>query len=221
MRPGSIMRKLVIAPVLARSTLADAKVLDLGGYDGSMTEELSARGAHVTVVDLDPRGIEIARGKGLGGVCASADAVPFPDAHFDLVICCDLLQSVPHEAEAPIFKEIGRVLKPSGLLVFTVPDSALKLPFVDMAAAYENWVSHPGITSERVRELAAIGKLEILESRDYFGLMSRLYYAVAFYKNLPRRGTRLKRAVFKRLIDAESLWCVAPQAHMIVARPKA
>lgn len=220
MRPGSIMRKHIIAPALAKRDPRGLRVLDLGGFDGSMTAHLAADGAHVTVLDLDAVGIEQAKARGLDGVVGSADRIPFPDATFDLVVCCDLLQSVPHDVEEPIFREVARVLKRDGALVLTVPDLSLHLPFVALDKMHASWHSREGLTADRLRELAARAGIEIVEQRDYFGLISRLYYAMVFFKNLPPRGTRIKRKLFKQLIAAEQLWCPRPQAHLIVARPR-
>lgn len=214
------MRNIVVGPLLAKYVRPGGHVLDLGGYDGSATEELVARGARVSLVDLDRAGIEIARTKGIDAICASAEALPFPDRHFDVVVCCDLLPSVPLASEEQVFREMVRVLKPDGVLIFTVPDESLHLPFVDMKAAYVSWRSRHGISKERLSYLAELAEVEVLSSRDYFGLATRLYYGLAFYRNLPPGGTRVKRALWRHLVAGERWFCFAPQAHLIVARPR-
>src|SRR5215813_1061146 len=135
-RPGSVMRNIVIGRLLTKYVRTGASVLDLGGYDGSATEELVSRGVHVSLVDLDQVGVDIARSRSIDAVCASADAIPFPDHSFDLVVCCDLLPSVPLESEERVVREASRVLKGHGVLILTVPDENLHLLFVDMDAAY-------------------------------------------------------------------------------------
>jgi len=214
------MREIVLGPLLDKHVGLDFEVLDLGGYDGSITQGLQAGGARVTLVDLDEAGVRTARENGLNAVCAPAEQIPFPDRTFDIVVCADLLPSVPVESEEKIFREIGRVLKPNGLLFLTVPDAALRLPFVDMKDAYTTWRAREGVSLSRLSHLVDIAGIQVLRSREYFGLPSRLYYALAFYLNLPRGGTRVKRAVWRYLAKAESWWCPAPQAHLIVARPK-
>src|SRR5688572_6130717 len=117
MRPGSLMRNVIVGPLLDEHVRPGDQVLDLGGYDGAVTAPLRDKGATVSVVDLDEDGIRAANNRGLNGVVAPAENVPFADGYFDLVVCCDLLPAVPLESEEKIFREIGRVLKPSGVLI--------------------------------------------------------------------------------------------------------
>ncbi|MFN0247170.1 MAG: class I SAM-dependent methyltransferase [Kofleriaceae bacterium] len=212
------MRNLLVHPLLDKHAGVASDVLDLGGYDGAVTADLASRGANVMLVDLDEEGIRRARAKGINGIVAPAESVPAADRSFDVIVCCDLLPSVPVESEEKIFREIGRVLRPDGVLIMTVPDARLKLPFVDMTAAYESWLSRTGVTAERLHHLVQVGGLEIVEKHDYFGIATRLYYALAFFKNIPPRGTRLKRAVWPYIVKGEQYWCPRPQGHLIVAR---
>ncbi len=197
-----------------------AAVLDLGGFDGSVTEHLLARGANVTLIDLDEDGVAQAVARGLDGVVASATEIPFPPRSFDVVVCCDLLPCIPVDLHEQVFREISRVLKPDGRLIMTIPDIALSLPFVDMKKAYASWRSMEGLSRERIEELAKLAGVELLSSREYFGLPARLFYALAFFLNVPRRGTRVKRTLWRFVVKGENYWCPAPQAHLIVGRPR-
>lgn len=219
MRPGSLMRNAIVAPILEEHVHDGAEVLDLGGFDGSTTEALVRR-ARVTLVDLDEEGVRLAKSRGLNAITASAEKIPSPDASFDVVVCCDLMPSVPHEAEEPIFREIGRVLKPSGVLVMTVPDANLHLPFANMNEVYESWRAREGLSSDRLHQLLELANVRVEKWSDYFGLPARLYYSLAFFKNVPRRGTRLKRKVWKYIVAGDQLWSPAPQAHLVVARAR-
>ena len=80
------MRSIVVGPMLDAHVRAGSRVLDLGGFDGSVTEHLLARGARVTLVDLDEDGVRKACARGLDGVVASATEIPFPDRLFDVVV---------------------------------------------------------------------------------------------------------------------------------------
>jgi len=74
-------------------------------------------------------------------------SLTFRDASFDIFVTQDVLEHVPEPDRA--FAEIGRVLKPGGIHVFTVP-------------------CHDSPTRERAR-IAADGSLELLLEPEYHG----------------------------------------------------
>lgn len=60
------------------------------------------------------------RGQALDGLrCEDLEKLTFPDGSFDLVLSSDIFEHVRHPWVA--FGEVGRVLRPGGLHVFTVP----------------------------------------------------------------------------------------------------
>lgn len=98
-----------------------ASVLDVGcgtGYvNGYLAESVSLQ--YNLGFDLDPGAIRLARqlspGAGhIGWFCASAEAVPLPDASVDHVICRVVL---PLCNVAQVIAEIARVLRPGGTAV--------------------------------------------------------------------------------------------------------
>ena len=56
-----------------------------------------------------------------GGIVAhaTAEALPFPDEAFDLVMAMDIIEHV--DDDEPVFKELARVLRPGGALVLSSP----------------------------------------------------------------------------------------------------
>lgn len=109
----------------------DARVLEVGcGSTGLIFFFGSENG-----VGLDPLADHYARlfpawhGR-VRTVAAGGEAIPFPDAAFDIVLC----DNVVDHAEGPrrIVEEIARVLAPGGLLYFTVH---VHHPFYRAAAA--------------------------------------------------------------------------------------
>ena len=108
------------------------KVLDLGCGEGrhAITAYLLAD-VHVTGLDLSEDDLTTARTRlsEFGGETsatksctfakASGLAIPFPDDHFDKVICAEVLEHVPEYQG--MLAEIKRVLKPGGLFAVSVP----------------------------------------------------------------------------------------------------
>lgn len=97
-------------------------VLDLGCAGGFMAEALAGRGARVT--GIDPAGEAIAaarlRAERMGQVIrydvGVGEALPYPDAAFDRVVCVDVLEHV--QSLPQVLAETVRVLRPGGLFLF-------------------------------------------------------------------------------------------------------
>jgi SAM-dependent methyltransferase len=89
------------------------QLLDVGSADGPSVAWM--RGDHRrTAIDVDPRGLKPGE-----GVCASALALPFGDATFDVVGAFDVLEHCEPESQA--LTELTRVLQPGGRLLMSVP----------------------------------------------------------------------------------------------------
>lgn len=99
-------------------------VLDLGCGTGTlailMAERVGPEG-RVVGIDLSPRMLATARRKGSGSNLtfreANAEALPYPDASFDVVTATYTLHEMPRQARANALRECRRVLKPEGRLV--------------------------------------------------------------------------------------------------------
>jgi ubiquinone/menaquinone biosynthesis C-methylase UbiE len=100
-----------------RDLLAGAvgRVLEIGAGTGLNIAHYPP-GATVTYTEPDPHMARRLRAKGVEVVEASADALPFPDASFDVVVSTLVLCTVPDVPAA--LAEIRRVLKPDGKLLF-------------------------------------------------------------------------------------------------------
>ncbi len=96
--------------------------LDIGCGGGLLAEEFSRLGLKVTGIDPSATSLETARahardsGLDIGYCRGEAEALPFRDASFDLVYCCDVLEHV-RDLDRSI-AEAARVLKPGGLYLF-------------------------------------------------------------------------------------------------------
>jgi 2-polyprenyl-6-hydroxyphenyl methylase/3-demethylubiquinone-9 3-methyltransferase len=101
----------------------DLKVFDLGCGGGLMSEAYARRGARVTGVDPSSASLEVARshahesGLSIRYARGCGEAIPFPNASFDLVSCCDVLEHVDDLDTAS--RQIARVLRPGGLFFST------------------------------------------------------------------------------------------------------
>jgi len=109
---------------------AGQRVLDVGCGGGFTCEFLAQRGAQAWGIDPSSACIAAARVHGAAAdfsityKVATAEALPFPDCHFDRVICVDVLEHVADPQQA--IAEISRVLKPGGLFCFDTINRTLR-----------------------------------------------------------------------------------------------
>ncbi|MGH7265719.1 MAG: methyltransferase domain-containing protein [Candidatus Rokuibacteriota bacterium] len=116
------------------------RVLDVACGTGVVARLAAQRvgtGGSVAGLDVNPGMLAVARSASPPGVSfewheASAEAMPLPDAAFDVVLCQMGLQFVPDRPAA--LREMRRVLAPGGRLILNVPGPAPP-PFVIMAEA--------------------------------------------------------------------------------------
>ena len=112
------IQKYLDAELGTNGAASTRRVLDLGGGAGNMAHHLAHYG-EVTSIEYNPRPIPIAQQRGVMTAQGSGDALPFPDATFDLVALLDTVEHIPDELG--VFAECARVLKPGGVLLVTVP----------------------------------------------------------------------------------------------------
>lgn len=96
---------------------AGERALDVGTGTGHLALALAREGLQVTGLDASPAMLVVARAKG-GDVAwreGLAEALPFPDGHFDLVVSLTALEFVRDRRRA--LAEMVRVCRPGGRVV--------------------------------------------------------------------------------------------------------
>jgi len=110
--------------VLARLNinLNGKRALDVGCGGGLLAEEFVTLGCHVSGVDASSASVASARahaeqfGLAIDYRVARGEALPFADASFDIVYCCDVLEHV--DDLNAVLAESARVLKTGGVYLF-------------------------------------------------------------------------------------------------------
>jgi ubiquinone/menaquinone biosynthesis C-methylase UbiE len=120
---GMSYAEMLQCVVEAANVVPDAQVLDVGAGTGALSLAIAQRLTEGRVVGIDPteemlrRAQDNARATGLASRIefrqASAEALPFPDASFDVVVSSIALH---HTIVRRSLTEMARVLKPGGCL---------------------------------------------------------------------------------------------------------
>lgn len=98
------------------------RVLDVGCGGGYLPEELTRLFSQVSGVDLSRASVAAALAHArltdlqISYRVARAESLPFADASFDLVTCCDVLEHVDDLDRT--LAEAARVLKPGGIFIY-------------------------------------------------------------------------------------------------------
>ncbi len=141
--------------------LAGARVIELGCGAAGLVRKLVQRfpGALVTALEIDPvqHRKNLASGhEGIEFVEAGAQAIPLPDARFDLALMLKSLHHVPADLMDRAFDEARRVLRPGGLLYVSEPVFAGELNEVQRLYNDEQVVR--GLAIEAIGRAVASGR---------------------------------------------------------------
>ncbi|MEO1192359.1 MAG: class I SAM-dependent methyltransferase [Pseudomonadota bacterium] len=107
---------------------AGRRILDVGCGEGALVRHFARNGAEA--VGIDPLGQAIARAKaaeptpGASFLSGGGEALPFPDADFDVVCFFNSLHHVPQPLMAQALSEAKRVTKPEGMIAVLEPVAA-------------------------------------------------------------------------------------------------
>lgn len=98
------------------------RLLDVGCGKGLFLDAMRRRGWEVAGVDFTPAAVSIARERfGLDVFEGTFEQAKYPNASFDVVTLWNVIEHVP-DPPATI-REIGRVLRPGGLVVMATPNA--------------------------------------------------------------------------------------------------
>ncbi len=156
-------------------------VLDIGCGGGLLAEELARLGCRVTGVDPSEASLAVARdhaeraGLEIEYLSGSGEALPVPDASFDIACCCDVLEHVRDVDR--VIAETSRVLRPGGLYLYDTINRTVPSRLVLIKVLQEwSWTSlvPPDLHDWRwfIRPQELVGAMERhgLRSLGYTGL---------------------------------------------------
>lgn len=117
--PPSFIGQLMAPYAFLKPRCAGKRILDVGFGDGGGAALLAEVAATVVGIDTAPGDIPRALAKyprpNVAFLQMDATRMTFPDASFDVVCSCQVIEHVPEPSLLQYLREIARVLKPDGL----------------------------------------------------------------------------------------------------------
>jgi ubiquinone/menaquinone biosynthesis C-methylase UbiE len=124
---AAAMRRQALVPLrrlLIERGARHARLIDIACGTGRFLREIKTNYPRlpVTALDLSPYYLDEARGSlapwsDVSFIEASAAAVPSADASFDAVMSCYLFHELPAKERRAVAREMGRIVKPGGLVI--------------------------------------------------------------------------------------------------------
>jgi 2-polyprenyl-6-hydroxyphenyl methylase/3-demethylubiquinone-9 3-methyltransferase len=159
-------------------------VLDVGCGGGFLAEEFARDGFTVTGIDPAARSLEAARKHTAANNLAidywegKGEALPFPDASFDIVACCDVLEHV--DDLNLVISEVARTLKPGGVFCFDTVNrtwvSKVAMIKISQDWSFTSWTQpnlHVWEKFIKPAELIAVMNRSGLANQELKGISSR------------------------------------------------
>jgi SAM-dependent methyltransferase len=143
-----------LAGAVGHHATSGERVLDLGCGTGELARYMAFMGLHATGCDISPEMLSHAAAADQSGAVGWVQldpnwrTLPFDADTFDVVVAASVLEYV--DSPDDFLRECARVLRPSGILLCTVPDPAHPMRWLEwlagktlalapLRAASENW----------------------------------------------------------------------------------
>jgi len=188
-RGGVDARGRVVEEVAA---VQPRRVLEVGCGWGELAEWIArATGADVVAVDLSPRMVELARGRGVDASLGDVQALPFDDGSFDVAVAAWMLYHVPDLDRG--IAELARVLRPGGRLVAATNSRLHLIELRELVGSgpspltfsRESGDEQLGRCFARVRRIDTEGRLEFADRTEVEDYVRASISMSPFVDNLP------------------------------------
>jgi SAM-dependent methyltransferase len=190
----------LVVSLLRDAGKIDGDILDLGAGRGRLTRLLSKErdrrglpaGKGLAACDIDATrfkadGVTLVR-------CDVDDGLPFPDAAFDAVAAIEVMEHT--RAPYRVLEEISRVLRPGGLVVFSVPNVGHMVSRITFAfSGHYHMFPSPSAKPENAgRKCGHIAPLPF--QYWHYGLRAANFSGIRLHPDRFKKGAAILAALF-------------------------
>lgn len=161
----------------------DIRFLDIGASSGYMVQAALEAGVQAYGIEPGSSGVALAKERGIELLQATAEQLPFPDNHFDIVHSHHVFEHVASPMLSA--QEAFRVLKPGGIVLIEVPNQFDNIRF------WRDVVFKR--VSQRKRDIRSIHHLSFFSKKSMYDLLTRSGFknvSVRTYYTLKPSGLR-------------------------------
>ncbi len=108
--------KMKYITTLLQRVSKNAKILDAGCGQGLLVEHFQQKGYDILGIDAFYGSEHVIKGSILDN--------RFKDDTFDLILCLDVIEHFPFHEQEQVIKELTRILKPQGQIIWSIPNQA-------------------------------------------------------------------------------------------------
>jgi len=144
------------------------RILDVGGGSGRISAPLQALGHDLTVLDRNPRALELARRNGLNRI-VTGDLLNFDDTGFQAAICMEVLEYFPDCS--PVLAKCASFLQPGGTFIFCIINAqSWRFKLQQLS---KNHSGATGFTRAEIQSLLARNGFRIIGQRGFQWSLAR------------------------------------------------
>ena len=185
-------------------------ILDIGCGDGAFALRLreACSAERACGVDISAAAAELARGRGIEATAidVGSEALPYPDATFDLVFAGEIIE---HLFDTDHFlREVRRILRPTGVFILTTPNLASWYNRIALTLGFQPFWTEVSLSKNPGKLIRAAatpsGHIRVMTTRALRGLLTESGFRVLQTFGSPQpeflpKSLRLAELLFARI----------------------
>jgi len=178
----------------------NSKILDAGCGEGVLVDRYKKKGFNITGLDLNYSSENVKKG--------NIQKMPFKDEEFDLVLCLDVLEHINISEHPKVMKELNRVTKTRGKIIFGLPNLAhfaSRISFLFTGNLLRTSEIERHVGDRPINEFIGLMKKNKLKIKKRIGIFPTFPLISIFTLKMPSKSLFLHK-IYNKLFPYPN-WC--------------